>query len=53
MKCFYCDIEIKNLKYYRDASFHDNQITNYYYCGPNCSTAHHEKTSKEIQKTNT
>jgi hypothetical protein len=51
--CYYCGLKITNLKYYRDAFFHDNQTENYYYCGPNCSTAHYENTTKENKKTDT
>ena len=53
-RCENCGGEVTKTLYWRDARFHEEQKFNYLYCGPNCSTEHHEKIAKEEnQKTNT
>ena len=45
--CAYCGKDIVETKYWRDKTFHKGQKYNYFYCGPDCSTEHHEKILKK------
>ena len=48
--CAYCGKDIVETKYWRDKKFHEGQKHNYFYCGPDCSTEHHEEILKKDKK---